>query len=149
MWVRFLEWLGSNWLSHHLALIPIGTWGATWLLVDITGARSNWWAEWEALRNMGQAAPFGAATYGALILPLEAGIRVMFWAISQLVKDIKEMRRQREEELRLHKQQRDEELLKQAEATGVITLSGNVQLHVTRVVPSREESSPDAADTRC
>ena len=105
---------------------------------------------------MGQVAPFGAATYGAFILPLEAGIRVMFWAISQIVKDIKEMRRQREEErrqreeeLRAREQQRDEELLKQAETSGVITLSGNVQLHVTRVVPSPEESSPDAADTRC
>ena len=109
---------------------------------------------------MGQAAPFGAATYGAFILPLEAGLRAMFWAISQLVKDIQEMRRQweeerrvreqqREEELRAREQQRDEELLKQAEATGTITLSGNVQLHVTRVVSPPEESSPDAADTRC
>ena len=149
MWFRFLDWLESNWLSTHLAFIPIGTWGATWLLVDITGAGSNWWAEWEALRNMGQAAPFGAATYGAFMLPLEAGVRVMFWAISQFVKDLKEIRRQREEELRRLERERDEELLKQAEATGVITLAGNVQLRVTRVVSSREESSDDAADARC
>ena len=160
MWFRFLDWLESNWLSTHLAFIPIGTWGATWLLVDITGAGSNWWAEWEALRNVGQAAPFGAATYGAFMLPLEAGVRVMFWAISQFVKDLKEMKRQeeeeqkireqqREEELRIREQQRDEELLKQAEATGLITLAGNVQLRVTRVESPQEESSPDEADTRC
>ena len=98
---------------------------------------------------MGQAAPFGAATYGAFMLPLEAGVRVMFWAISQFVKDLKEIRRQREEELRRLERERDEELLKQAEATGVITLAGNVQLRVTRVVSSREESSDDAADARC
>ena len=142
MWFRFLDWLGSNWLSHHLALIPIGTWGATWLLVDITGASSSWWTEWEALKNMGQVAPFGAATYGAFILPLEAGVRAMFWAISQFVKDLKEERKRIRE-------QRDEELRKEAEATGVITLAGNVQLHVTRVVSSQDESSPDAADARC
>ena len=111
-------------------------------MVDITGARSDWWAEWQALQNMGQAAPFGAATYGAFILPLEAGMRLMFWAISQFVKEMKKIREQ-------HEQQRDEELLKQADATGTITLAGDVQLHVTRVVPSREESSHDAADTRC
>ena len=111
-------------------------------MVDITGASSNWWAEWVALQNMGQAAPFGAATYGAFILPLEAGLRAMFWAISQFAKDLKRIREQ-------HEQQRDEELLKQAEATGTITLSGDVQFHVTRVLPSREESSPDAVDTPC
>ncbi len=101
---------------------------------------------------MGQAAPFGAATYGAFMLPLEAGVRVMFWAIGQFVKDIKEMReqerireQQREEELRIRKQkreeERDEELLKEAEATGVITLSGNVQFRVTRVASPQEEPS--------
>ena len=142
MWFRFLDWLGSNWFSTHLAFIPIGTWGTTWLLVAITGASSNWWTEWEALQNMGQAAPFGAATYGAFMLPLEAGVRVMFWAIGQFVKDIKEERKRIRE-------QRDEELRKEAEATGVITLSGNVQFHVTRGALSQEDSSTDAADRRC
>ena len=78
--------------------------------MDITGAGSNWWAEWEALQNVGQAAPFGAATYGAFMLPLEAGVRVMFWAISQFVKDLKEMKRQEEEEQKIREQQREEEL---------------------------------------
>ena len=137
-----LEWLGNNWLGNHLAFIPIGTWVTTWLLVDITGAPSNWWVEWEALQNMGQAAPFGAATYGAFMLPMEAGVRVMFWAISQFIKDLKEERKRIREE-------RDEELRKEAEATGVITLSGNVQFHVTRGASSQEESSPDAANEHC
>ena len=55
--------------------------------MDITGAPSNWWVEWEALRNMGQVAPFGAATYGAFILPPETGVRAVFWAIQQVVND--------------------------------------------------------------
>ena len=76
------------------------------------------------------------------MLPLEAGVRVMFWAIGQFVKDIKEERKRIRE-------QRDEELRKEAEATGVITLSGNVQFHVTRGALSQEESSPDAANEHC
>ena len=90
------------------------------------------------LADMGQAAPFGAATYGAFMLPLEAGVRFMFWAISQVLKERKRIR-----------EQRDEELRKEAETTGVITLAGNVQFYVTRGASSQEESSPDAANEHC
>ena len=90
----------------------------------------------------GPSGPLWGSDLRGVHTAAEAGMRLMFWAISQFVKEMKKIREQ-------HEQQRDEELLKQADATGTITLAGDVQLHVTRVVPSREESSHDAADTRC
>ena len=112
-WSQLLGWFGRNWLSHHLAFIPIGTWGATWLLLDLTGAESDWWANWTALQNAGQVAPFGAAVYGAFILPLEIGVRTMFWAIQQALN--------RDAKIR---QDRDKELLETVRTKGVVVLDG-------------------------
>ena len=79
-------WLSDNWLSHHLTLIPLGTLATTWILLGITGAGFNWWSDPQSLLLAGQVAPFGAAIYGSLMLPLEIGVRTMFWAIQQVIK---------------------------------------------------------------
>ena len=79
-------WLSDNWLSHHLTLIPLGTLATTWILLGITGAGFNWWSDPQSLLLAGQVAPFGAAIYGSLMLPLEIGVRFMFWAIQQVIK---------------------------------------------------------------
>ena len=78
-------WLSENWLSHHLTLIPLGTLATTWILLGITGAGFNWWSDPQSLLLAGQVAPFGAAIYGSLILPIEIGVRTMFWAIQQVL----------------------------------------------------------------
>ena len=78
-------WLSDNWLSHHLTLIPLGTLATTWILLGITGAGFNWWSDPQSLLLAGQVAPFGAAIYGSLMLPLEIGVRTMFWAIQQVL----------------------------------------------------------------
>ena len=78
-------WLSENWLSHHLTLIPLGTLATTWILLGITGAGFNWWSDPQSLLLAGQVAPFAAAIYGSLILPIEILVRTMFWAIQQVL----------------------------------------------------------------
>ena len=86
-------WLRENWLSHHLALLPLGTLATTWILLCITGAGSNWWSDPQSLLLAGQVAPFGAAIYGSLILPIEILVRTMFWAIQQVLKQNDKIRK--------------------------------------------------------
>ena len=99
-------WLSGNWLSHHLTLIPLGTLATTWILLGITEAGSNWWSDPQSLLLAGQVAPFGAAIYGSLILPIEIGVRTMFWAIQQVLKQNDKIRK--DERRRLIKQLLDQ-----------------------------------------
>ena len=116
-------WLSGNWLSHHLTLIPLGTLATTWILLGITEAGSNWWSDPQSLLLAGQVAPFGAAIYGSLILPIEIGVRTMFWAIQQVLKQNDKIRK--DERRRLIKQLLDQGELppsfrKEAEELGLV-----------------------------
>ena len=89
--MQFLNWLRENWLRVHVALVPIGTLAATWLLRLAAGQPWQWWQSSESMAAMGQAIPLGAAIYGSLISILE-GIARMFWALAQIAKDIDKWR---------------------------------------------------------
>ena len=80
-------WVSRNWLSYHLAIVPIGTVVATTLLLLSTGSKWQWWSSGQDLILAGQVAPFGAAVYGAVVFLVE-GISRMFWALTQRNKDI-------------------------------------------------------------
>ena len=103
------KWLVENWLRVHVALVPIGTLAATWLLRLAAGQSWQWWQTSESIASMGQAIPLGAAIYGSLISILEGIVR-MFWALAQIAKDIDKWRAEGREEGR---QQGRQELLKQ------------------------------------
>ena len=89
--MQFLNWLRENWLRVHVALVPIGTLAATWLLQFAVGQSWQWWQSSESIAAMGQAIPLGAAIYGSLISILEGIVR-MFWALGQIAKDIDKWR---------------------------------------------------------
>ena len=89
--MQFLNWLRENWLRVHVALVPIGTLAATWLLQSAAGHPWQWWQSSESIAAMGQAIPLGAAIYGSLISILEGIVR-MFWALGQIAKDIEKWR---------------------------------------------------------
>ena len=85
------QWLLENWLRVHVALVPIGTLAATWLLRFAVGQPWQWWQSSESIAAMGQTIPLGAALYGSLISILEGIVR-MFWALAQIAKDIDKWR---------------------------------------------------------
>ena len=107
--MQFLNWLRENWLRVHVALVPIGTLAATWLLRLAAGQPWQWWQSSESMAAMGQTIPLGAALYGSLISILEGIVR-MFWALGQIAKDIEKWRAEGREEGR---QQGRQEVLKQ------------------------------------
>ena len=80
-------WVSRNWLTYHLALVPIGTVAATTLLLFSTGSQWQWWTSEQDLVLAGQVAPFGVAVYGAAMFLVEEAGR-MFWALTQRDKDI-------------------------------------------------------------
>ena len=106
------QWLVENWLRVHVALVPIGTLAATWLLRFAVGQSGQWWQSSESIAAMGQTIPLGAAIYGSLISILE-GIVIMFWALAQIAKDIDKWRAEGREQglkegLELARKERDE-----------------------------------------
>ena len=119
--MQFLNWLRENWLRVHVALVPIGTLAATWLLRFAVGQAWQWWQSSESIAAMGQTIPLGAALYGSLISILEGIVR-MFWALGQIAKDIDKWRSEgreqgrvegREEGRQQGREQGRQELLKQ------------------------------------
>ena len=119
--MQFLNWLRENWLRVHVALVPIGTLAATWLLRLAIGQTWQWWQSAESIAAMGQTIPLGAAIYGSLISILEGIVR-MFWALGQIAKDIDKWRSEgreqgrvegREEGRQQGREQGRQELLKQ------------------------------------
>ena len=108
-----LNWLRENWLRIHVALVPIGTLAATWLLRFAVGQPWQWWQSSESIAAMGQAIPLGAVIYGSAISILEGIVR-MFWALGQIAKDIDKWRSEGREQGREEgRQQGRQELLKQ------------------------------------
>ena len=94
------KWLVENWLRVHVALVPIGTLAATWLLRFAVGQPWQWWQSSESIAAMGQTIPLGAAIYGSLISILEGIVR-MFWALAQIAKDIDKWRAEGREQGRV------------------------------------------------
>ena len=110
--MQFLNWLRENWLRVHVALVPIGTLAATWLLQFAVGQSWQWWQSAESMAAMGQTIPLGAAIYGSLISILEGIVR-MFWALGQIAKDINTWRAEGREQglkegLELARKEREE-----------------------------------------
>ena len=132
--MQFLNWLRENWLRVHVALVPIGTLAATWLLRLAAGQSWQWWQTSESIAAMGQAIPLGAALYGSLISILEGIVR-MFWALGKIAEDINKWRAEGREQglkegLELARKEREEgrqegreagrqELLKQLAAQNI------------------------------
>ena len=106
--MQFLNWLRENWLRVHVALVPIGTLAATWLLRFAVGQPWQWWQSTESIAAMGQAIPLGAAIYGSLISILEGIVR-MFWALGQIAKDIDKWRSEGREQGRVEGRQQGRE----------------------------------------
>lgn len=118
-------WVSDNWLSYHLAVVPIGTLLATTLLLLLTGSEWQWWGNQANLMLAGQLAPFGAAVYGTAMFLAERVGR-MFWALAQRKRDIEKGRQEGRQEGR---EEREQELIRQLNATGQVVL-GNVRLRV-------------------
>ena len=110
--MQFLNWLRENWLRVHVALVPIGTLAATWLLRFAVGQSWQWWQSGESIAAMGQTIPLGAALYGSLISILEGIVR-MFWALGKIAEDINKWRAEGREQglkegLELARKEREE-----------------------------------------
>ena len=110
--MQFLNWLRENWLRVHVALVPIGTLAATWLLRLAAGQSWQWWQSSESIAAMGQAIPLGAALYGSLISIMEGIVR-MFWALGKIAEDINKWRAEGREQglkegLELARKEREE-----------------------------------------
>ena len=91
------EWLGSSWISYHLAIVPIGTFFVTWILLGFGAGAWLWWASTDELKLAGQIAPFGASIYGTVML---AGDRLFRkgWTLFRREKAIEKARGEGKEE---------------------------------------------------
>ena len=138
-------WVSSNWLSYHLAVVPIGTVATTTLLLFLVGSEWHWWSGGTDLLLSGQIAPFGAAVYGAAMFLAERIFR-MFWALAQRKRDIeKGLQKGREEGREEGREQLEQELIRQANATGEVIL-GNVRLRVDPHRASGDLTAPETDD---
>ena len=82
-WAGLFPWLSENSVNRHLATLPLGTLSTTWLLLWITGAGAQWWSKPADLIAAGQAVPFGAVLYSLIVLFLEGGFKLVFFALAQ------------------------------------------------------------------
>ena len=85
--------VSNNWFSYHLAIVPIGTVGVTWLLLFVTGDMWHWWSREEDLVMAGQVAPFAAAVYGMFIFLAER-IGRKAWSFFSREKALEEARKE-------------------------------------------------------
>ena len=92
-WAGLFLWLSENSVNRHLATLSLGTLLTTWLLIKITGTGAQWWSKPADLIAAGQAVPFGAVLYSSIVLLLEGGAKLLFFALAQRKGEI-ERRRQ-------------------------------------------------------
>ena len=82
-WAGLFLWLSENSVNRHLATLPLGTLLTTWLLIKITGTGAQWWSKPADLIAAGQAVPFGAVLYSSIVLFLDGGVKLVFFALAQ------------------------------------------------------------------
>ena len=96
----------------------------TWILLGITGAGAQWWSKPADLIAAGQAVPFGAVLYSTIVLFLEGGGKLLFFALAQRKGEIEkrhlEGRRQLLRELIEKEVELPPDLRKEAEQLGVL-----------------------------
>lgn len=78
------QWALNGWLSYHLAIVPIGTVLATWLLLGFTAKAWLWWSSQNDLLLAGQVAPFAAVVYGTTAFLVERTGRYG-WTLIQFI----------------------------------------------------------------
>ena len=89
-------WVNNNWFRNHLAILPVGTLIATWLLLGLGAGEWHWWSCLRDLTIAGQVAPFGVAVYGTLAFIAEMARRG--WTILRREKAIEQARMEGDEE---------------------------------------------------
>ena len=80
------EWRERQWLRRHAIAAPFGVFAATALLV----IRSGQWAGWGSLELAANLVELGAVLYGMVAVLVEGGIRMVFWALEERKRMIKE-----------------------------------------------------------
>lgn len=80
------EWRERQWLRRHAVAAPFGVFAATALLV----IRSGQWAGWGSLELAANLVELGAVLYGMAAVLVEGGIRMVFWALEERKRMIKE-----------------------------------------------------------
>ena len=88
VWSRFGEWQSGNSLYRHIAFAPVGTLGATTVLLGLSGAGWTWWSPATDLVRAGQVIPLGTFVYGTAAVFVDGGVRVIFYALAQRQKEI-------------------------------------------------------------
>ena len=82
------DWVNNNWFRKHLAIAPVGTLVATWLLLGLGAGEWQWWSSQADLTLAGQVAPFGVTAYGTVAFIVEMARRG--WTILRREKDIQQ-----------------------------------------------------------
>ena len=80
------EWRERQWLRRHAIVAPFGVFAATALLV----IRSGQWGGWGSLELAANLVELGAVLYGMAAVLVEGGIRMVFWALEERKRMIKE-----------------------------------------------------------
>ena len=80
------EWQERRWLRRHAIAAPFGIFAATVLLA----ARSGQWAGWESLELAATLVDLGAVLYAMAAVLFERGVRMVFWALEERKKMIKD-----------------------------------------------------------
>ncbi len=80
------EWRERQWLRRHAIAAPFGVFATTALLV----IRSGQWAGWGSLELAANLVELGAVLYGMAAVLVEGGIRMVFWALEERKRMIKE-----------------------------------------------------------
>ena len=80
------EWREKQWLRRHAIFAPFGVFAATALLV----IRSGQWTGWGSLELAANLVELGAVLYGMAAVLAEGGIRMVFWALEERKRMIKE-----------------------------------------------------------
>lgn len=75
-----------QWLRRHAVAAPFGVFAATALLV----IRSGQWAGWGSLELAANLVDMGAVLYGMVAVLAERGDRMVFWALEERKRMIKE-----------------------------------------------------------
>ena len=80
----------QRWAQAYIAFSPIGILIATALLSRSAGVWG--WSDREDLGFLASLVPLGGVVYATIILVLEWGVRMVFWALAQREKDIEKRR---------------------------------------------------------